>query len=126
MMSIRIDWEKLRNIHNDLSESMNAEEEILFTLLMDDGSAKRASVKFKDFMNFFWSLSENSKFSICAIVVQDIDGRILYRHKQVTRGNEEVPIGGNENIILRWPTFTQEEKELLVRITIAQINGYER
>ena len=126
MMSIKVDWEKLRMVQYHLTENVSDEDEILFTLLIRDGSTKRHVVKFKDFLNFFWSISENTNYNVYTVLVQDTEGRVLYRHKQLTNGNEEIPIGGNESVILHWGALTSKEKDMFVRLTVAQINGYEK
>jgi len=128
MMNINVDWDKLKAIEKHLSENatLTPETEIIFVMIMNDGSPKKSIVKFKDFLNFFWALSENSQYSIVTLVVQDKEGRILYRHKQVTPGNEEIPVGGNAGVFRQWATLTPEEKDTYIRLLIAQFDGYER
>ena len=127
-MSINVDWDKLKAVEKHLSEvaTLRPETEIIFVMIMNDGSPKKSVVKFKDFLNFFWALSENSRYCIVTLVVQDKEGRILYRHKQVTAGNEEIPVGGNAGVFSQWTTLPPEEKETYIRLMIAQINGYEK
>lgn len=128
MMSINVDWEKLRRVEQHLHEvtPLTPESEITFVMIMSDGSPKKSIIKFKDFLNFFWALSENTQYQIVTLIVQDKEGRVLYRHKQLTAGNEEVPIGGNAGVFAQWATLTPAEKETYVRLLIAQFNGYDR
>ena len=128
MMSINVDWDKLRAIEKHLSEAtpLMPETEIIFVMIMGDGTPKKSIIKFKDFLNFFWSISENTNYNVITLVVQDKEGRILYRHKQMTAGNEEIPAGGNAGVFYQWATLTPEEKTTYVRLMVAQINGYER
>jgi hypothetical protein len=128
MMSIKLDWDKLRAIHKNLSElpTLHDETEIIFVMIMADKSAKKSIVKFKDFLSFLWSLSENPDYQILTLVVQDKEGRILYRHKTLTAGNEEIPVGGSGSVITHWGSLTQTEKDTYVRLLIAQIEGYEK
>lgn len=127
-MSIKLDWDKLREVHKNLSQSFNLTEEtnIVFVMIMDDRKARKSIVKFKDFMRFLWSLSENPDYHVLRLVVQDEDGRILYRHKTLTAGNEEIPTGGNSNVITHWGALTQHEKDTYLRLIEAQIQGHDR
>lgn len=126
-MSIKLDWTKLRNIQQNLidQDGLTPETELVFIISFSDGNIKKSLIKFKDFMSFFWSVSENSVWNVFGIVVQDKDGRVLYRHKQVTSGNEEIPAGEN-NILFQWNVLTVEQKEMYVRLLVAQIQGYEK
>ncbi len=128
MMSLKLDWDKLRAVHEQLTQhpGLTEETEIVFVMIVSDGTAKKSVIKFKDFLNFFWVISENPNYSILTVVVQDKEGRILYRHKRVTVGNEEIPVGGHSNVILQWGTLTPEEKDMYLTILVAQIQGYER
>lgn len=126
-MSIKLDWERLRKIYTNLVDNgIDPEAELLFLLILNDGSVKKANVKFKGFMGFFWDMSENTTWHVIGISVQDKEGRVLYRHRQITSGNEEIPIGGNVNVLQHWVALTPEEKETYMRLLIAQIQGYEK
>ena len=127
-MNINVDWDKLRKVERHLNETatLTEETEIVFVMIMSDGSPKKSVVKFKDFLNFFWALSDNANYNVITLVVQDKEGRILYRHKQLTTGNEEIPVGGNAGLFAQWATLTPQEKETYTRLCIAQIDGYER
>lgn len=127
MMSIKLDWERLQKVYQTLVDNGLAQEaDLLFLLILSDGSVKKAHIKFKEFMKFFWEMSENTMWHVIGVSVQDKEGRILYRHKQVTNGNEEIPVGGNVNVLQHWPALTVEEKETYIRMLIAQIQGYEK
>lgn len=128
MMSMKMDWDKLRKIHKNLQETSTLEDEttIIFVMIMSDQKAKKAVIKFKDFLNFLWSLSENTEYKVLALVVQDEEGRILYRHKSLTAGNEEIPTGGNSNVISHWNALTDEEKDTYLRLIESQVQAHER
>lgn len=128
MMSIKLDWDKLRKVHKNLSElpTLNNDTNIIFVMIMADQKARKSLVKFKDFMNFMWSLSENPDYQVLTLVVQDEEGRVLYRHKTLTTGNEEVPTGGNVNVLAHWGALTQPEKDTYIRMLEAQIQAYEQ
>jgi hypothetical protein len=127
-MSINVDWEKLRAIYQELIDNhgLVPESDITFTLVLTDGKAKKSIVKFKDFMSFFWAISESKELNIITLLAQDKEGRILYRYKQRTNGDEEIPDGGHAGVIQNWNAFTPEEKEIYLSILLAQIYGYER
>lgn len=127
-MSMKVDWVKLRQVHENLAgwPTITEETEILFVMVMADRSAKKAVVKFKDFMNFMWSMSESQDFEVINLVVQDREGRILYRHKTINNGGEEIPVGGNSNVIAHWGALTQDEKDMYIKLLVAQIQGHEQ
>jgi hypothetical protein len=127
-MAINLDWEKLRGVQKYLLENSNLtpDTEITFIMILKSGSAKKSQIKFKDFLSLFWAISDNDDYVIANVVVQDQEGRILYRHRETTSGNEEIPDGGNAGVVTHWSTLTDAEKETHLNILIAQINGYER
>lgn len=128
VMSLNVDWEKLRRIHDDLlnHSDLKPESDITFLMILTNGRIKKSVVKFKDFLGFFWAVSENNELKVVTLVCQDSEGRIIYRQKQVTRGNEEIPDGGHSGIIQNWEALTQQEKQIYIRILLAQIEGYEK
>lgn len=127
-MSINVDWERLRAVYQELvaNNGLTPEADIIFMMTLKDGKAKKSMVKFKDFMSFFWAVSESKELDVLTLVAQDKEGRILYRYKQRTNGDEEVPDGGNVGVIQNWNALTPEEKETYLGMLLAQINGYER
>jgi len=128
MMSINVDWEKLRAVHQDLVDNsgLTDETDIIFLVVLNDGKAKKSIVKFRDFMHFFWAISENKDITVITLVAQDKEGRILYRHKQRTVGDEEIPDGGHASVVQSWCALTEQEKNMYLEMLMAQINGYER
>lgn len=127
-MSIHLDWEKLRTVYQELIDhsGLAAENDIIIIMVLSDGKPKKAVIKFKEFLNFFWTISENKDLHVSTLIVQDKESRILYRHKQRTSGAEEIPDGGHAGIIQSWCALTEEEKDSYLRILIAQIQGYEQ
>ena len=127
-MSLNLDWDKLRIVHKDLEQrdGLSGETDIIFLLVLANGQGKKSVIKFKDFMKFLWSVEENKKLLVRTLVVQDKEGRVLYRHKQRTNGNEEIPDGGHASVIQHWGAYTDNEKDIYLRILMAQIQGYEQ
>ena len=125
-MSIKLNWEKLCAVHKTLIElpTITDETKIIIIMMLSDHSPRKSVIKFKEFLSFLWHLSENPKHKVIALVAQDEEGRVLYRHKNVTAGNEEVPIGGNEDVVTHWNAFTQLEKDTYIRLLVSQIQVY--
>lgn len=124
-MIMHINWQKIKKLHADLiKDGWKDEDPLLFIMILKNGSPRKSVILFKDLLNFFWQLTELNKIEIAAMVIQDKEGKILYRHKQID-GNEEIPIGGNINIVKNWKTFSDEQKETYLRILISQINSYD-
>lgn len=127
-MSIKIDWEVLTQTHKKLAEGTELEDnsEITFVVVLKDKTVKKIFIPFKEFLSFIWSIANNSHYNIVTLVAQDSKGRILYRHKQLNSSNEEIPVGGDADVLIHWSALTDEEKDMYIRITIAQINAYEK
>lgn len=127
-MAINVNWQKLRGVQKYLAENHNLapETEIVCIMILKNGSAKKSIIKFKEFFAVFWAISENKEYQVSTLVIQDDDGRILYRHRELTKGDEEIPDGGHSGVILYWNTLTQEEKDTYLQILVAQINAQER
>ena len=125
-MNLRVDWEKLTSVHTHLNSLMPADADINFIMILQNGTVKRATIKFKDFLAFFWNIYDNVNYNIAALIVQDDEGHTLYRHKRLTTGNEEIPMGGHTSVIEHWSALTQQEKDMYVQMTLAQIYAYER
>jgi hypothetical protein len=124
-MIMHVNWQKIKKLHADLiSQGWKDEDPLLFIMILRNGSPKKSVVIFRELMSFFWSLTESKKFEIAAMVIQDKEGKILYRHQHL-EGNEEIPLGGNVNVIKNWKSFTDEQKEIYLRILISQINAYD-
>lgn len=128
MMSMKVNWKKLREAQKELAAipTLADESEIIFVMILSNGAVKKHVVKFKDFLNFFWVLVDNPNYTVVTLVVQDKEGRILYRHRMLNNGGEEIPIGGNGDVVLNWNTLSENEKNTYIKLTEAQINGYER
>lgn len=126
-MAINIDWDKLRGVQKYLTEhnGLRPETEVTFIIIFKSGHARKSQIKFKDFLSIFWAISDNNDYHVVTLVVQDKEGRILYRYRELTKGNEELPDGGNSGVILHWNTLTNNEKDTYLQMLIAQINAYE-
>lgn len=126
-MSMRVDWERLRKVQKNLSElpSLTDETNIVFIIITSDKKARRSLIKFKDFMNFLWAVSENKDYTVATLLVQDEEGRVLYRHKNLNAAFEEIPIGGNTGVVEHWNALSQSERDTYIRILESQIKGYE-
>lgn len=128
MMGIKVNWEKLTSIQKRLMETGNltGDSEVTFTMIMSDKTAKKKVVPFKEFLSFFWTLAEDSGYDVLTLIVQDSEGRIIYRHKTLTAGNEEIPVGGNGHVVSHWNAFNSQEKDVFLDILISQINSYDQ
>lgn len=123
-MGLKFNWQRVTDTHSQLRRNgTKAETPLIFVLVLQDGTTKRQQVLFRDFMDFFWSLSENNKLPAQTLFVQDAAGKIVYRHNQMTKGNEEVPTGGNPQIITNWNSFSAEERETYLKLLWSQINA---
>ena len=127
MMAIKINWQKLKEAHKYILErgDITDQTDLSFILIFHNGTAHKTIIKFNEFMNFFWKVSDNDHPRILALIVQDKEGRILYRHREFTNGNEEIPIGGHPDIILCWKNLSKQERESYLRLLISQIQAYE-
>lgn len=127
-MSIRLNWDELREKYEDITQSsnMHANSSIIFTMITADHKIRKSSVKLQNFMKFVWSLSENHDFEITTLLAQDEEGRVLYRYKQLNADLEQVPTGGNASVITHWNTMTPTQKEFYIRLIVSQIQSYEQ
>lgn len=125
-MAIKLNWDRVKQLHADLeSDGWNAGDKLLFILMEKGGKAVKSVVCFKDLMRFCWDMSDNEDWHVLSFLIQDTDGKVLYRHRKIV-GNEEVPIGGNMDLIAHWSALTDDEKQTFITMLAAQIDAYER
>jgi hypothetical protein len=125
-MAIRLNWDRVKQLHAELTtDGFKNEDKLTATIIEKGGKPRKVAFQFKDMLAFFWSLIDNETFQVITFIVQDVDGKIIYRHKQMV-GNEEVPNGGNSNVISHWPALTEDERQMYMNILISQIASYER
>lgn len=125
MMGLKINWKKLEKLKINLRAlGLTDETQLIFIIILKDGTPRKISVLFKNLMQFCWKLAE-TKDTILTFAIQDSDGRILYRYLQLTN-NEEIPNGGNADVIVRWPKLSREERDTYIRLLVSQINAYEK
>lgn len=125
-MSIKLNWERLKEIHAYLTNDLDQEDELSIVMFTQSGRTKKSLIKFKDFLNFCWAISDNPDYVIIGMIIQDKSGRVVYRHNKITEGNEEIPIGGNSNVIQNWNALIQHEKDVYIKLMIAQINAQQQ
>ena len=126
-MAIKLNWEKVQRVHKELQAKGYTESTPLtFILFMSDGTPRKSEIVFGDFMKVFWMLSDAEDLRITSLLVQNKSGSVLYRHKKVNSGNEEIPNGGNTEVITAWPKLTAGQKSMYTRMMIAQINAYDK
>lgn len=82
-------------------------------------------MRYNELLKYFWNLIDSEDFHVVTFVVQNIEGQVLYRHRQIV-GNEEVPNGGNLDVISHWAALTSDEKNTYITMLVAQIDSYER
>jgi len=125
-MTNKLNWDRIKQLDADLkADGWEKDHKLLFIMIEKTGKAKKTIISFQDLHLFCWNLVDNDTLNVLTFVIQDMEGRVLYRHRQVVY-NEEVPIGGNGDIIMQWTTLTDEEKETFMEILVSQINAYER
>ena len=125
-MVVRLNWRKISDLRKELSDFFSEEDQFNIVLILKNGSAKKVSVKLSDLLKFCWAISDSKTYKILTFLIQDQQGRILYRHNQNNGGLEEIPNGGNPAIISHWSTLTGEEKDVYVRLMESQISCYEQ
>lgn len=125
-MAIRLNWERVKQLHTELTEDGWKDSDQLSIIMIEKGGKpKKGTVIFRDFYKFFWELTDDDTVKVLTFIIQNKDGKILYRHKQVV-GNEEVPIGGSSDVISHWAALTDDEKSTYITLLVAQIDAYER
>lgn len=124
-MSIRLNWERVRGVQGKLAaDGFEDSTPVTFLLRMRNGQTSKTDILFKNFLRFFWALSENTDSVVEHLIVQDKGGRTLYRYTLGNTFERKLPQGGNPEVIAHWNAFTQQEKDTYLRLIIAQINAY--
>jgi len=121
-MTLRFNWKRLTEINRRLVE-FDPKDELSFFIFLKDESIKNLMVHAQDFLPTLWKLGEQKKFKIVGLIVKDPTGQELFRYKKLTRGNEEIPEGGNGDVVLRWNTFSELEKDTYLKLLVSQINA---
>lgn len=126
-MTFKIHWDKVKNAHFELMKSYNFTDnnELIFIAILRDGTAQKSIVKFKDFYKFFWKISENTNINVATLVIQDSNDNVIFRHSQENKSHEEIPVGGNTNVVLNWKMLRPEERDTYIKLLISQIQSYE-
>ena len=124
-MAIRLNWERVRTVHGRLSaEGFQIDTPITFLIRMRDGQTRKSDIPFKNFLRFFWALTESTDSWVETLIVQDKGGRVLFRYNHRNSCERQLPQGGNPEIVTNWNSFSQQEKDTYLRLIIAQINAY--
>lgn len=125
-MAIKLNWDRVKQLHAELeSDGCKEHDKLIFVLIENGGKTKKAVVQFGDMYKFFWYLMDDESCNVKTFVVHDGEGKTLYRHRQIA-GNEEVPNGGNADVISHWAALTEDEKQTYITLLAAQIDAYER
>lgn len=125
-MAININWDRVKQLHAELeSDGWKEHDKLIFIVIEKGGKPKKAIIEFKDLYKFFWHLLDDENIAILTFIAQDVDGKVLYRHRQMV-GNEEVPCGGSADVISHWAALTNEEKDTYITMLVAQIDAYGR
>jgi hypothetical protein len=124
-MAIKLNWETVCKVNERLTNEMKipADAPITFNLLLTDNKIVKRTIRFEHFLKFFWDISETNSVQVIGLVITDRQGHVLYRHKQVTAGSEEIPSVGNPSILEGWNELSDQAKQTYLEITIAQINA---
>jgi len=125
-MAIKLNWNTLSDVKSDLEKTwkLKANSKVVFVLLLKDGTHHKKTIKFADFLKFFWFIYDSTKFHVKGLVVTDTSGKVLYRHRQTNGEHEEIPNGGNVHIFERWATMTDDQKDAHLNILLSQIYDY--
>ena len=128
MMAFKLNWESLTKLHKELIQRDFKEDTPLVVVIVhNNGKSQKTSIKLKDFLIFMWSISDTNIPQIDKLFVQGPSGKVLYHQKQGVRIQRRSPQedSGMQQLAY-WDALTQTEKDLLVKLTIAQINAYGR
>ena len=122
-MAIKLNWQTMSAVKADLEATWKLEPDskVTFILLLKNGAEHKKIIRFSDFLKFFWYIYDSTKFHVKGLVVTDSTGKVLYRHRQVSGGREEIPNGGNVHIFERWKKLTDQQKDAYLNICLAQI-----
>lgn len=126
-MPIKFNWKRLKYIYAELeqSEAFKKDSKLVFVIIFNDETAKKTVIAFSDFLHLFWQLSEIKNKKILSVIVQDEEGKIIYKHKKLNAAKEEIPLGGNSGIISSWNSLTEKQKEVYIRLLESQIGSNE-
>lgn len=125
-MAIKINWDRVRQLRDELiADGWKDSDKLLFMIVNKSGQPRKATVQFKELSRFCWDMSDDDSIQILTFIIQDVEGKVLYRHRQIV-GNEEVPNGGNTDIVAHWAALTDDEKATYIAMLVAQIDAYER
>lgn len=124
-MSIKVNWNTLSRVRDEIETDHSLKDEALltFVIVLADKSTQKKQIKFGDFLQFMWALSESKKVHVTNLVVTDLTGTVLYRFKQTNANLEEVPSGGNPSVIQNWNFLSDTQREAYMKILIAQIES---
>lgn len=124
-MAIKVNWKTLLEVKDNLAitKHMTADTSVIFVLLLKDGTHQKKTIKFKDFLKFFWFMYDSTKFYVKGLVVTDLSGNILYRQQQA-QTQINTPSGGSVHIFTRWKSLNEEQKDAYLDILLAQIYDY--
>lgn len=125
-MTIKLNWDRVKQLHSDLElNGWKDDDKMTVIIIGKDGKPKKSAIPFKDLYRFCWDISDNTSYDVLTFLIQDVEGKVLYRHRQIV-GNEEIPLGGNSDVISHWTALTDDEKETYIKILVAEIDAYER
>lgn len=124
---LNVNWPQLRELYKDLQTEGNIkdDDDVFFQCVTKDARSGRKigmkkKVAFKDFLKSFWDLCE-SPINITMLVVTTSDGIEIYKHR--SHHPEIMPIGGSPHIILNWNKLDEVQKEMWLKIAMAQIEA---
>jgi hypothetical protein len=104
---------------------MGEDDQILFQCVSrNTKTGKKAELKkrvqYKSFLQVFWDLCE-TPLQIISVIITNASGDKIYSHRN--RHPEQMPIGGTPFVITNWGKWNDEQKELWLKITMAQIEA---
>lgn len=126
-MMLNVNWPQLRQLYQDIKTQENIQDNDYVTfqcISKDIKTGKKTKlhkrVRFSEFLKVFWDLCE-SPIHILSLVVTTANGTEIYKHRD--RHPETMPIGGSPHIVANWNKLDDIQKELWLKITMAQIEA---
>lgn len=125
MMTIKINWERVKKLKEDMIAAGFKDDDILNLIVaFDNENVRKMSVFHKDLMRFFWTISEAKRENLSAFIIQDKSGRIWYRHSY-NEDKEQIPVGGNPEVVLKWNSLDDITKQTHLKLLISKLSSYD-
>lgn len=125
---IQVNWSRLREVYERLQRDHGIDDDtpVIFHYQPVGHKKKKSTMRFGDFMKFFWTLYENTKIHVPSVVVADAaTSRVLYKHKISRTAIEKKPHDNDGNIVASWQHSPKAKRRALLKILDAQIYSHD-